>query len=42
MLDVIVGADASQAIPPEVEHEVQPCNSVRFFIEFLRPPDVAE
>ena len=36
-LDVIVGANATQAIPPEVEHEVEPRGSVRFFIEFLRP-----
>jgi tellurite resistance-related uncharacterized protein len=36
-LYVIVGANATQAIPPEVEHEVEPRGSVRFFIEFLRP-----
>jgi tellurite methyltransferase len=36
-LDVIVGANDAQAIPPEVEHEVEPRGSVRFFIEFLRP-----
>jgi tellurite resistance-related uncharacterized protein len=41
-LDVVVSAGASQAIPPEVEHEVEPCGSVRFAIEFLRPSGGAE
>ena len=41
-LDVVVSAGASQAIPPEVEHEVEPRGSVRFAIEFLRPSDGPE
>lgn len=36
-LDVVVDAHAGQAIPPGVEHEVEPCGPVRFFVEFLRP-----
>ena len=35
-LDVVVGPDAPQAIPPEVEHHVEPLGEVRFTIEFLR------
>jgi tellurite resistance-related uncharacterized protein len=38
-LDIIVGADTAQAIPPEVEHEVEPRGPVRFFIEFLQPAE---
>jgi tellurite resistance-related uncharacterized protein len=37
VLDVTVVADTPQAIPPEVEHEVEPKGPVRFFVEFLRP-----
>jgi tellurite methyltransferase len=35
-LDVVVGPDAPQAIPPEVEHHVEPLGEVRFAVEFLR------
>jgi tellurite methyltransferase len=35
-LDVVVTPDAAQAIPPEVEHHVEPLGEVRFSIEFLR------
>ena len=35
-IDVVVGAGESQAIPPEVEHEVAPVGSVRFCVDFLR------
>ncbi len=35
-LAVIVGPDASQAIPPEVEHRVELTGPVRFFVESLR------
>ena len=41
-IETIVSAGASLAIPPEVEHEVEPCGSVRFWIEFLRPTGAAE
>jgi tellurite resistance-related uncharacterized protein len=35
-LDVVVaGPDGSQAIPPEVEHEVEPSPDARFRVEFL-------
>ncbi len=37
VIDVIVDADAPQAIPPDVEHEVEPRGPVRFSVEFLRP-----
>jgi len=36
-LDVLVGPEARQSIPPDVEHEVEPQGEVSFFIEFLRP-----
>ena len=36
-LDVVVGPDAPQAIPPEVAHHVEPLGDVRFVVEFLRP-----
>ena len=36
-LEVIVGPDRPQAIPPEVEHHVETLGDVRFFVEFLRP-----
>lgn len=42
MIDVILAADASQAIPPGVEHEVESCGAVRFFMEFLRPASATE
>ena len=35
-LDVVVGSEAPQAIPPEVEHHVEPLGNVRFAVEFLR------
>jgi tellurite resistance-related uncharacterized protein len=41
-LDVVVDARAAQPIPPGVEHEVEPCGPVQFFVEFLRPPPAAE
>jgi tellurite resistance-related uncharacterized protein len=34
-LDVVLGPDATQAIPPEVEHEVRPLGPVSFSIDFL-------
>jgi tellurite methyltransferase len=37
VIDVIIVADAPQAIPPVVVHEVEPKGPVRFFVEFLRP-----
>ena len=36
-IDTVVGAGASQPLPPGVEHEVEPLGSARFFVEFLRP-----
>ena len=35
-LDVIVDPAAPQAIPPDVEHRVEPLGEVRFSVEFLR------
>ncbi len=35
-LDVVVDPDAPQAIPPEVEHHVEPMEDVRFAVELLR------
>lgn len=35
-LEVIVGPDRPQAIPPEVAHDVEPRGEVRFFVEMLR------
>lgn len=35
-LAVVVRPDASQAIPPEVEHRVELMGPVRFLVEFLR------
>ena len=35
-LDHILGAGDNQAIPPEVDHEVEPHGPVRFSVEFLR------
>lgn len=37
-LNVIVGPGSTQAIPPEVEHNVQPLDQVRFSIAFLSIP----
>jgi tellurite resistance-related uncharacterized protein len=34
-LDVTVGPEAPQAIPPEVDHHVEPLGEVRCFVEFL-------
>ena len=34
-LHVIVGPGAFQAIPPDVDHSVEPLGSVRFCIEFM-------
>lgn len=39
VIDVIVGAGSVQAIPPDVEHEVQPLGSVRFLINFFVDQD---
>ena len=38
-LNVIVGPGSTQAIPPEVEHEVQPLGRVCFSIDFLSIPE---
>ncbi len=35
-VDVVVGPEAPQPIPPEVEHHVEPLGEVRFSVEFLR------
>ena len=40
-IDVIIGARSSQAIPPGVEHEVEPLGPVRFLVEFLGPRGTA-
>ena len=37
-LDVMVDAGASQPIPPETDHDVEPQGRVRFLVEFLGPP----
>ena len=34
-IDMTVGAGAAQAVPPGVEHEVEPCGTVPFHVEFL-------
>jgi tellurite resistance-related uncharacterized protein len=34
-LDAVIGAEATQAIPPEVEHEVRPLGPVAFSLDFL-------
>jgi len=39
-LNVIVGPRSAQAIPPEVVHNVQPLDQVRFSIDFLSIPTV--
>jgi len=41
-LNVIVGPGSTQAIPPEVVHNVQPLDQVRFSIDFLSIPTVRE
>lgn len=38
VLDVIVDSGSMQAIPPEVEHYVEPLGSVSFSVEFLSIP----
>jgi tellurite resistance-related uncharacterized protein len=38
-LNVIVSSGSTQAIPPEVEHEVQPLGQVCFSIDFLAIPE---
>jgi tellurite methyltransferase len=42
VIDTILGPGAAQAIPPRVEHEVEPLGAVHFFVEFLRPLPDAE
>ena len=37
-LDTVVESGASQPIPPETDHDVEPQGHVRFFVEFLGPP----
>jgi tellurite resistance-related uncharacterized protein len=39
VIDVVIPAGSSQAIPPEVMHEVEATGPVRFFVEFLRPAE---
>ena len=34
-LEIVLGPDSTQAIPPGIEHEVQPLGPVRFSIDFL-------
>lgn len=45
-LELVVGPGSAQAIPPEIEHEVQPIGPVCFSIEFLSvrepEPDTVE
>ena len=36
VLDQVIGAGGAQAIPPGVEHDVEPQGSVRFSLEFLQ------
>ncbi|MDQ3895788.1 MAG: DUF3565 domain-containing protein [Actinomycetota bacterium] len=38
-LDVTVEAGASQPIPPETDHDVEPLGHARFLVEFLGRPD---
>lgn len=38
-LNVIVGPGSTQAIPPDVEHDVQPLDQVCFSIDFLSIPE---
>jgi tellurite resistance-related uncharacterized protein len=37
-IDVVLGPGSIQAIPPDVDHEVQPLGSVHFLIDFLSVP----
>ncbi len=37
-LDVVLGPDSAQAIPPEIDHAVHPLGPVRFSIHFLSMP----
>ena len=37
-IDVVISEGATQAIPPDVVHEVEPRGTVRFFVEFLGQP----
>jgi len=37
--DVVVRRGEAQAIPPDVEHHVDPLGTVRFALDFLRPAD---
>ena len=38
-IDAVVEAGGTQPIPPEVDHEVEPSDGARFFLEFLRAGD---
>lgn len=35
-IDAVIETGGTQSIPPEVEHEVEPSDDVRFYVEFLR------
>lgn len=35
-IDAVVEVGGTHAIPPEVEHEVEPSDDARFYVEFLR------
>jgi len=39
VIDIMVDGRSPQAIPPDVEHEIDVSGSVRFFLEFLRPEE---
>jgi tellurite methyltransferase len=43
-IDRVVEAGGSQAIAPEIAHEIEPAEGVRFFVEFLDvlPPESSE
>jgi hypothetical protein len=41
-LDVVLGPNSAQAVPPEVEHEVRPLGPVRFSIDFLSIPSATK
>jgi len=36
-IDIVLGPGATQAIPPQVEHEVEPIGPVTFHLDFLAP-----
>jgi tellurite resistance-related uncharacterized protein len=38
VIDVIVSPERAQAIPPDIEHNVQPLGPVRFSIDFFSIP----